>query len=72
MLKFPINVPNISPLEKKYVEDVLDSNWLSAAGKYTEKFEKLVEIIVKADYENIKKGNVFDFTQVKLMPQFKE
>ena len=67
MLKFPINEPNISPIEKKYVEDVLDSNWLSAGGKYTEKFEKLVEIIVKADYENIKKGNVFDFNQVKLM-----
>jgi dTDP-4-amino-4,6-dideoxygalactose transaminase len=34
MIKYPINEPNLSGLEKKYVQDVIDSNWLSGGGKY--------------------------------------
>ena len=39
---------------------------------YKTSFEKLVDIMVKADLENIKGGNVFDLTQIKLINQFRE
>ena len=41
MIKYPINEPNLSKLEEKYVLDVLESTWLSAGGKHTVEFEKL-------------------------------
>lgn len=47
-MKYPINEPNLSNLEKEYVMDVLDSGWLSAGGKHTKKFEKLF-----AQYVNV-------------------
>lgn len=40
MSKFiPIAMPNLSGNEKKYVDDCLDSTWISSKGKYIEKFE---------------------------------
>jgi len=35
-------------------------------------FEKLIDLMVQADIKNIKNGNIFDFSQVKLMSQFRE
>ena len=42
MIKFRINEPTISQLEKEYVMEVLEKNWLSAGGNLTEDFESLV------------------------------
>jgi perosamine synthetase len=38
-MKFLLNTPLISNLEKKYVNDVLKSSWLSINGKHTKIFE---------------------------------
>ena len=38
-MKFLINTPYISKLEKKYVNEVLSSGWLSINGKNTKIFE---------------------------------
>lgn len=40
MNKIHLNIPSISNLEKKYVNDVIDSRWLSSNGKHTKIFEK--------------------------------
>ena len=39
-MKYYLNKPSQSNLEKKYVLDVLKSNWLSSNGKHTVEFEK--------------------------------
>ena len=39
-MKYFLNKPAQSNLEKKYVLDVLRSNWLSSNGKHTVEFEK--------------------------------
>jgi len=39
-MKFPLNIPSISKLEKRYVKDAIDTNWLSINGKNTQIFEK--------------------------------
>jgi perosamine synthetase len=39
-MKIPIYQPSLSGNEKQYVNDCLDSNWISSRGKYVEKFEK--------------------------------
>ena len=39
-MKFIINKPNISNLEKKYVLEALNSTWLSSGGTNTQIFEK--------------------------------
>ena len=36
----PIYKPSITKLEKKYVNDCLDSEWISSKGKYVNLFEK--------------------------------
>jgi len=51
MIKYRINEPSLSDLEKKYVNEVLDENWLSAGGSLTEEFESLV-----TDYLGVKYG----------------
>ena len=48
-IKYPVYQPNLSGNEKKYVNDCLDSTWISSKGKYIELFEKQF-----ADYLNIK------------------
>ena len=49
MIKYPINKPNISGLERKYVLDALDGGWLSSGGEHTVAFEKKF-----ADYLGVK------------------
>ena len=39
-MKYNLNKPSQSDLEKKYVLDVLKSNWLSSNGRHTIEFEK--------------------------------
>ena len=36
--------------EKKFVNDCLDSNWISSKGKYIEKFEKKFSNFIKIKY----------------------
>ena len=48
-MKCTLNEPFLSNLEKQYVLDVLESNWLSANGKHTKIFEKKF-----ADYVGVK------------------
>ena len=50
MIKYPINEPNLSKLEKQYVLDVIESNWLSAGGKYTREFEEKISRYVGVKY----------------------
>ena len=38
-MKFHLNTPLVSNLEKKYVNDVLKSSWLSINGKHTKIFD---------------------------------
>lgn len=41
MKKFiPVAIPNLSGNEKKYVDDCMDSTWISSKGKYIDMFEK--------------------------------
>jgi len=40
MNKIPVYQPNLSGNEKKYVNDCLDSNWISSKGKYVSLFER--------------------------------
>lgn len=35
----PVNQPDIGALEKKFVQDCLDSGWISSAGHYVKEFE---------------------------------
>jgi len=39
-MKYPLNEPNLSKLEKEYVLEVLDSGWLSSGGEHTQIFEQ--------------------------------
>ncbi|MBC7629030.1 aminotransferase class I/II-fold pyridoxal phosphate-dependent enzyme, partial [Ferruginibacter sp.] len=39
MIKIPVYQPSLSGNEKKYVNDCLDSTWISSKGKYIESFE---------------------------------
>src|SRR6478735_8728905 len=38
-IRIPVYQPDISGNEKKYVNDCLDTNWISSRGKYVNKFE---------------------------------
>jgi perosamine synthetase len=49
-MKYLINSPSLSSLEKKYVNDVLKSTWLSSNGIHTQKFEKKVCKFLGAKY----------------------
>lgn len=40
MIKIPVYQPSLSGNEKKYVNDCLESSWISAKGKYVSEFEK--------------------------------
>jgi len=39
----PLHEPTIGQLEKQYVQDCLDSGWISSAGKYVDDFEKSLQ-----------------------------
>lgn len=51
MLKIPVYQPSLTGNEKKYVNDCLDSNWISSKGKYISLFEKAF-----AEYVNVLYG----------------
>src|SRR5512139_482576 len=37
--KYPVYQPNLSGNEKKYVQECLDSTWISSKGKFIKQFE---------------------------------
>lgn len=39
-IKYPVYVPSLDGNEKKYVNDCLDSTWISSKGEYVNRFEK--------------------------------
>jgi perosamine synthetase len=49
-MKFPLNIPSITNLEKKYVNNVLNTGWLSSGGIHTKIFEKKFSNIVECKY----------------------
>ena len=49
-MKYLINKPNLSNLEKKYVLKALKSTWLSANGENTKIFEEKISKINKNKY----------------------
>ena len=49
-MKYPLNEPNLSDLEKKYILEVLDSSWLSAGGNNTKIFEETFAEYLDIDY----------------------
>ena len=49
-MKFILNRPDISELEKKYVNDVLRSEWLSINGVHTLKYQKKISKIINKNF----------------------
>ena len=37
----PLSVPSLKDNEWQYVKECLDTEWMSSAGKYVDKFEKM-------------------------------
>jgi perosamine synthetase len=50
MYKIPVYQPCLNGNEKKYVNDCLDSNWISSKGKYVSLFEKELANYVNSKY----------------------
>ncbi len=50
MYKIPVYQPSLVGNEKKYVNDCLDSNWISSKGKYVQFFEKEFANYIKVNY----------------------
>ena len=50
MYKIPVYQPSLVGNEKKYVNDCLDSNWISSKGKYVSLFEKEFASYVNVNY----------------------
>lgn len=50
MYKFPVYQPSLKGNEKKYVNDCLDTNWLTWQGKYVNEFEKAFAGYIGVDY----------------------
>jgi perosamine synthetase len=46
----PVYQPNLRGNEKKYLEDCIDSGWISSRGKYIEEFEKKFSSFIGAKY----------------------
>ena len=49
-MKYLLNTPYISSLEKKYVNDVLNNQWLSINGKHTQIFEKKISKFINTKH----------------------
>ena len=47
----PLSVPNIFDNEKKYVNDCLDSGWISSAGGFVNKFEHEIKNYVGSNHD---------------------
>jgi perosamine synthetase len=50
MIKYFLNIPSITNLEKKYVNDVLKKGWLSSNGVHTNIFEKKFRQFLKRKF----------------------
>lgn len=50
MYKIPVYQPSLAGNEKKYVNDCLDTNWISSKGRYVSLFEKEFANYVCANY----------------------
>ena len=50
MIKYFLNIPSITNLEKKYVNDVLKKGWLSSNGEHTNIFEKKFRLFLKRKF----------------------
>ena len=50
MYDIPLSIPVINEEEKSFVNDCLDSGWVSSAGKYVEEFEKGISDYVDSKY----------------------
>ena len=50
MYKYPVYQPTLSGNEKKYVNECLDSTWISSKGKFVNEFEKSFATFIGADY----------------------
>ena len=46
----PLSIPNITGNEWKYVKKCLDTGWISSAGAYVDKFEKIIRDFTGAKY----------------------
>ena len=49
-MKFSVNLPRIGKLERKYVNDAIDSNWLSSNGYHTKIFEQKISKYLNRKY----------------------
>lgn len=49
-MKLLLNTPSVSSLEKKYVNEAINQNWLSINGKNTKIFEKKFGILVNRKF----------------------
>ena len=49
-MKYSLNLPSISSLEKKYVLDVINSGWLSSNGTHTQIFQKKFSKLIDRKY----------------------
>ena len=49
-MKFAVNLPRIGKLERKYVNDTIDSNWLSSNGYHTKIFEQKISKYLNRKY----------------------
>jgi perosamine synthetase len=50
MRRIPVYQPDLSGNEKKYVDDCIDSTWISSKGKYVSEFEKLFSSYIGTKY----------------------
>ena len=50
-MKYPVYQPYFNGKEKEFVNDCIDSSWISSKGKYVERFEREY-----ADYIGVKYG----------------
>jgi len=48
--KIPVSAPDIGPLEKKYVAEVMNSGWVSSVGPKVKEFEQLFSKFVETKY----------------------
>ena len=46
----PVNTPLLKGNEKKYLNECIDSGWISSEGPFVEKFEKAVAKVVNRKY----------------------
>lgn len=49
-MKYPVYIPEITQKEKEYVNECLETTWISSKGAFIEKFEKSVASFVGVDY----------------------